>query len=217
MEIRKFTYRRAAEPRERPHQIFATPLLTRKLAMATPELLAHVRAYVLDLKERDKGMRLSNVGGWHSSGPLFDTEDATMKQLSEALLSASAEMTYFETRETQPDCEVAVGFQGGSWANVSRDGEYNKPHIHPGAMWSGVFYVDVGERDPQPPGNGCLEFMDPRSGNIVAVKRVVDPVPGLLVIFPGWLYHYVNPFRGRGERISIAFNANTKVTPLSGA
>ena len=29
-----------------------------------------------------------------------------------------------------------------------------------------------------------------------------------MVIFPGWLYHFVNPYHGEGEgeRISIAFN-----------
>ena len=42
-------------------------------------------------------------------------------------------------------------------------------------------------------------------------KLVLDPKPGLMVIFPSWLYHYVNPFHGAGERISIAFNINLKI------
>jgi hypothetical protein len=29
----------------------------------------------------------------------------------------------------------------------------------------------------------------------------------MMLVFPSWLYHWVMPFRGHGERISIAFNA----------
>jgi hypothetical protein len=35
---------------------------------------------------------------------------------------------------------------------------------------------------------------------------LVDPLPGLMVMFPGWLKHMVHPFFGSGERISISFN-----------
>ena len=30
--------------------------------------------------------------------------------------------------------------------------------------------------------------------------------PGLLFLFPSWLYHQVRPYRGTELRISIAFN-----------
>ena len=35
--------------------------------------------------------------------------------------------------------------------------------------------------------------------------------PGMMVIFPRWLYHYVNPVHGKGERISIAFNLRLQI------
>ena len=35
---------------------------------------------------------------------------------------------------------------------------------------------------------------------------LVQPKPGMLVVFPAWLEHWVHPFYGRGERISIAVN-----------
>jgi Putative 2OG-Fe(II) oxygenase len=37
-------------------------------------------------------------------------------------------------------------------------------------------------------------------------KLVIKPEPGMIVIFPSWMYHFVNPFHGDGERISVAFN-----------
>ncbi len=37
-------------------------------------------------------------------------------------------------------------------------------------------------------------------------RYLVDPLPGLMVMFPSWLKHMVHPFSGNGERISISFN-----------
>jgi len=218
MENRKVVYRRGpAAPQGGPQQLFVTPMVNRKLAIATPDFLAKVRTYVLELETRDKGVTVSNAGGWHSTADLFDTKDETMLQLAGELLGAAAEMSYFQIRDSYPDCIVEVGFHGGSWANVSRQGDANKPHTHPGVVWSGVFYVDLGNRDPHPADNGCIEFMDPRPGNIHGAKYLVNPEAGHVLIFPSWLCHYVNPFRGKGERISIAFNTNAKISPLGKA
>jgi uncharacterized protein (TIGR02466 family) len=217
MDTRKFAYRRAEAPKGGPDLIFATPLLNRRLVIATPEFLARVKAYVLDLMTRDKGLKLSNFGAWHSTGDLFETKDETMTQLAGSLLGSAAEMSYFLVRDSHPDCTVEVAFHGGAWANVSHHADFNKPHIHPGAMWSGVFYVDLGDRDPEPDDNGAIEFMDPRPAYLNGTTRVLRPSAGQVVVFPSWLSHFVNPFRGRGERISIAFNANAKITAPSKA
>ena len=92
-------------------------------------------------------------------------------------------------------------------ANVLFDGGFNKVHDHGDFTWSGVYYVDVGEAGDDP-NNGVLEFIDPRGGVAEAMKKVVriQPAPGGLVLFPGWLKHYVLPYRGSRPRISIAFN-----------
>ena len=43
-------------------------------------------------------------------------------------------------------------------------------------------------------------------GKSVDEHCLVKPLPGIMVMFPGWLVHQVHPFHGDGERISIAFN-----------
>ena len=179
---------------------------------ATPEFLERLRAEILALEQADRGLTVSNFGGWHSRTNLFDQKSETIAALREAALAAVAEITYEQIRKRFPACDMTVQLHGGAWANVSRAGDYNKVHNHPGAMWSGVFYVAMGNRDPEPAGSGCLEFVDPRSGNQQALKIVIDPKPGQILIFPAWLYHYVNPFRGAGERISVAFNATVDVS-----
>jgi uncharacterized protein (TIGR02466 family) len=206
MAAARYQFRKGART-GRIERIFATPLLSRMLKIATPAFLDRLKAEILDMEKRDRGLTISNFGGWHSKTDFFEQKSETIGALRAAALGAVAEMQYEQVKERQPACQITVALHGGSWANVSRAGDYNKVHNHPGALWSGVIYVALGARDKAPAGNGCIEFVDPRPGNQFAHKIVVDPKPGQILIFPAWLYHYVNPFRGTGERISVAFNA----------
>jgi uncharacterized protein (TIGR02466 family) len=86
-------------------------------------------------------------------------------------------------------------------------------------MWSGVYYVSGGKPDSNDPLNGKLELLDPRVGvnmlrleqGIFGGRYLVEPMPGLMVMFPSWLKHMVHPFSGSGERISISFNAYVQI------
>ena len=67
---------------------------------------------------------------------------------------------------------------------------------------------------------GLLELLDPRPftemvntpGEPFGQKAIIRPRSGAMVIFPGWMYHFVNPYQGEGERISIAFNVRAAET-----
>lgn len=211
----RVVFRRKTAPKAAITPLFVTPLIDRKLDIATPDFIAAIKQYVLDLEKVDKGRQVSNFGGWHSSDDFFSGKAEIVQKLGNALLQLAAEMSYDQISETYPDCLIDVSFFGGSWANISRNGDYNKPHNHPGTVWSGVFYVSLGNRDKQPADNGWIEFMDPRPGNIYASKVRIAPQEGQALLFPSWLYHYVNPFRGTGERISIAFNTKAEIFPAA--
>src|SRR5471030_2864039 len=115
---------------------------------------------------------------------------------------------------------VADPGHGNMWANINRNGDGNGFHSHPGAYWSGVYYVDDGGIDADPALGGELEFLDPRgplammnaphlrmAGALTAgATERLRPKAGRMVIFPAWLMHQVLPYRGGRERISIAFN-----------
>ena len=194
--------------------IFVTPLMSRTLPLCTPEFLERIRAYILEMERSERSVSASNAGGgWHSKGDFFDRKVPEVMQLRDAVLAASADMTRNILPPELQRARIDVVFYAGSWANVSRDGAYNKVHNHPGAVWSGVVYVDMGNPDPEPRDNACIEFVDPRPGNIHANKIQLRPSAGLLLMFPAWLHHYVNPYRGKGTRISIAFNVNVEVRP----
>jgi hypothetical protein len=88
-------------------------------------------------------------------------------------------------------------------------GGFHVNHIHNGWI-SSVYYVDVPEiaADAQAH-QGWLKFGEPSAdlgfGN--AVRRLVQPKPGRLVLFPSYLWHGTVPFNSDETRMTIAFDA----------
>ncbi len=98
-----------------------------------------------------------------------------------------------------------------SWINMHDRGGFNFSHMHEDSLLSGTFYLSI------PAGSGQFVFRDPRPGVIhAAVKGAVPnghadvhltPSAGLLVLFPGWMEHYVEPHGNDEPRIALSFNA----------
>jgi hypothetical protein len=108
-----------------------------------------------------------------------------------------------------------------AWAMVMRDGHYVIAHDHGDVHWSVAYYVDAG--DATPPPSGRLAFLDPRrSGRSVPelplFPSTFDIVPrtSALVIFPGWVQHYVHAYRGQRPRICVSCNLTMEAVPPSG-
>ncbi|MDX1433392.1 MAG: 2OG-Fe(II) oxygenase family protein [Gammaproteobacteria bacterium] len=196
---------------------YATPISCKVIAEAAA-VNARLREIILERMEREGGIQKSNVNGWHSLEDLFQWPNPEIQQLLGWVGQAVKAMTMFTTGADQVSGEI----DAWGWANVSWKGSYNKPHIHPDAMWSGVYYVDAGSSPEGQPDSGILEFLDPRSGiDVLKVPGMpysgnfrVKPESGMIVLFPGWLYHFVNPYQGDDLRISIAFNVRVLDTDL---
>lgn len=112
-----------------------------------------------------------------------------------------------------------------AWFHITRRGGHFGVHNHPMASWSGVYCVSAGEHDGGSSDSGRLSFINPNSlagmyidaGNATLARPYgrdnhgFDLVPGQLVLFPSWVQHYVMPFVGRGERITVAFNCSFRL------
>jgi uncharacterized protein (TIGR02466 family) len=195
---------------------FGTPIST-YLWPNSDAFNAELKKEILRREKAEKGITRSNVGGWHSKPDLLLWEADCTRQLKDRLGAFAVDLTRLVTRLDGPR---KINLQMEGWANVSRRGHYNSVHDHPGSTWSGVYYVSRGEPDSDDPCNGKLELIDPRAGvNILGVQQqsalegryLVEPMPGLMVMFPSWLKHTVHPFQGLGERISISFNINVQI------
>ena len=115
--------------------------------------------------------------------------------------------------------DYPVDWQIHAWANVNRMGDYHDLHNHPHCYLSGTYYVKVprnaeagGRKDLRP---NRITFYDPRPGiNMGSIRNdpyidpefTILPEPGLLMLWPAFLNHFVHPNLSKETRISVSFN-----------
>ncbi|WP_058557817.1 putative 2OG-Fe(II) oxygenase [Thiohalocapsa sp. ML1] len=90
----------------------------------------------------------------------------------------------------------AAKLRCGFWLNAMPPGSRTSRHSHEenDELLSGVYYVTA------PAASGDLCFADG------PFEVRVTPEPGLMLLFPPSLKHWVEPHRGAGLRLSVAFN-----------
>lgn len=113
-----------------------------------------------------------------------------------------------------------IRWQLHAWANVNRFGDYHDYHNHPRAYLSGTYYVRMParqeplelRRDARP---GRITLYDPRATvNMTAIRGdpyvepeyTVMPEPGLILMWPAFVNHFVHPNLSKEHRISVSFN-----------
>jgi uncharacterized protein (TIGR02466 family) len=195
---------------------FATPVVVATLPEAET-LNRDLRRAILERERAGESVQHSNLGGWQSDWELESWGGPAARRVLDAARDLATRMT--ADRAGRP---VKVAWKTNAWANVNRKGHGNEFHTHPGAYWSGTYYVDDGGIADDPALDGAFEMQDPRGvapamyapllafavagGQSVGASELIYPRAGQLVLFPSWLSHAVRPYHGDRERISMAFN-----------
>lgn len=189
--------------------IFPTPLFRFEVDKAV-KLNAALLREIAKRRAAEGGIKKSNRNGWHSGSDLFERKEPAQAELAKMLLVMLASIT----REVAPDSDFSnIQLVPDGWINVNPKGGYNSPHDHPGAFWSGCYYVKVpkGEGDA-----GAIEFLSPHKplmgnnlirGAVTSDKMRIRPKAGTVLIFPGTMVHWVHPNDSSEDRVTIAFNA----------
>ena len=195
--------------------LFGTPIIVVELPDAAA-LNAALSATIFEREKTHPGTQHSNLGGWQSDWEMDRWGGAAAIKLLAIGRNTANRIT--TDRQGKP---VSIVWKANMWANINRSGHGNEFHSHPGSFWSAVYYVDDGGIDGDAALGGELEFMDPRgpgpamyapqlafgsAGLSVGANETVRPRAGRLVMFPAWLLHQVRPYKGKAQRISIAFN-----------
>ncbi len=95
----------------------------------------------------------------------------------------------------------------GSWSVQLQPGGYHIDHVHPRGWLSSAYYVtlpDVSDNDSRA---GWIRFGEP--GTRIAgcqAEHFVRPEPGMLVLFPSYMWHGTVPFGTGGTRLTAAFD-----------
>lgn len=200
--------------------LFATPIFSFEDAGDAELDRELVRRLVVE-SESSPGLTRSNSGGWHSVPDLSQRPDACYQDLMRRVV-ARVQATFFELARGQAEAvDLRYRLAVQAWAMVMRHGHHTLVHDHTEAHFSVAYYPDAGDADPAMyPDSGNLTFVDPRRGGTVIPgvelfpsQFAIVPRPGLLVVFPGWLQHHVQPYRGVRPRVCISCNVRFEVDP----
>ncbi|WP_334079200.1 TIGR02466 family protein [Microbulbifer sp. M83] len=190
---------------------FATPILIKDWE-SSQSINSRLMQIILEKESTSPKVQRSNIGSWDSGKDLLEWPYEEVKVFKQRIISSVQEITKSVTKgrcEPRPNDMLAH-----AWANVSRAESYRKIHNHESCTWSGVYYVKSDLVKERSKGSGNIEFLDPRmlcistdlpGCNFGGLSKVV-PREGRMVLFPNWLYHYVNPVEDNSLRICIAFN-----------
>jgi uncharacterized protein (TIGR02466 family) len=160
---------------------------------------------IVEWSKKDPGVKKTNVDGWHSTTEMHKMP--VFKPLVNELFLMMQDIWKEEWLDREP-------LLGNMWANINPPGGYNRPHVHPNSLFSGVYYVK-GNKE-----SGTLAMNDPRPGiqTVMPSRKPgkppkhlwrevhLEPVPGRIIMFPAWLWHCVEPNKTNDIRISVSFN-----------
>lgn len=150
-------------------------------------------------------------GGTQTSGALFDRPDAVIQDFRAAIVRAAEQAVAglpddrahpFLSRKS-PRLGVA-----GSWSVRLTANGHHIPHVHHQGWMSSAYYTrlpqSVSKADEF---QGWIQFGVPPAnlGLDLAPRRVIEPAPGRLVLFPSYLWHGTIPFDS-GDRLTAAFD-----------
>jgi uncharacterized protein (TIGR02466 family) len=187
--------------------IFRIPVMSIQTTMNVNNLLD----YGYDLKSKTDGRHFSNVSGWQSED--LDRDLPVFKEFRKTVETLANQ---FHNSLKLKKCYTQI--LDNFWININPTGGSNKPHTHPGSVFSGVLYL-------QTPGNcGNLNFPHPNKNhsyhfNQDTIEELSSrtylnfyhiPNVGKLVMFPSSVEHYVEGNCSNIDRVSIAFNTKFK-------
>jgi len=184
---------------------FPTPVYIQEIPNAV-ELNNHLEKNILQWQKEDpKGVSKTNVNGWHSATDMNKKHE--YDPLSKELFAMQDNIFAKEFLTEKP-------VLGNMWANINYPGGFNRPHLHPNALFSGVYWVKA------PENSGKLMLYEPRTGAQCTMPNRkkgklppqlwreihYTPKAGMIVMFPAWLWHEVRPNQSDDIRISVSFN-----------
>ena len=160
---------------------------------------------IVNWSNKDKGVNKTNYKGWHSTTDMHIKPEYS--QLVTELISMQKDI--YDNEHIDRHARL-----GNMWANINPSGGMNMPHIHPNALFSGVYYVKSNPKSgrlkiyvPRPGANFIMPTRKPGNpGRDLWREANIEPIEGRIIMFPSWLWHSVEENMSDDIRISVSFN-----------
>ena len=188
------------------HLFFSTPIWATKIE-GYEKVNDEMLTYILNLQTNDPiGVVKSNFKGWHSKD--FNMKDVSpinfISSIKNNLNTLISDMNW--------DLNIQSVKISSMWAIINEKGAWNQKHQHSNSDISAAYYVTAHE------GCGDIVFYDPRPARVYkqpiakspnklnGTVSSIKPEAGMLVLFPSYLDHSVNPNISNKKRVVISFN-----------
>ena len=159
------------------------------------------------------GVNKSNEGGWHSQSRYANSQNPISSIVINLIKSILNNKNVFNIKDLSK-AKMQM------WININKPGDYNTRHNHPGSDLSGVFWVKSLQK------SGNLTFYSPnvmtQMEQINSIKDEIgkklfitptfqiEPLEGVIVLFPSDLSHAVQKNNSDEDRISVSFNIDLR-------
>jgi hypothetical protein len=198
--------------------------------------LRRLRELSLFLEATSAGVAKSNQGGWHSKGNILHRHEPIVGRLATVISAAAREYCLWQLRASgRAHSTVRASLDVFAWANVNYAGHHlNRPHAHNASEVTGVLFVDTKDapgllrlhqsrrgayrskrqQQQQQPmlraGGATVGGARARAFDVwdAEASRIEDihPTEGMLLLFPGWMWHEVLSHASDAPRITYSFN-----------
>lgn len=197
--------------------MFPTPVCVHFLPVAQ-EVNAELRPLILEKMNANGASTEQRGQGWRSSADLAEWGGAPVQTLFRVLRELADGVTALRN-----GARVNLEWKFEASALVRQKGDFAQLLARPGAMWSGIYFVDDGyaKSDDEALG-GELELADPRGpvpammapqygfripGGVSAGQtETIRPATGMIVLHPSWQPRGERRFEGTGQRVAIEFD-----------
>jgi tetratricopeptide (TPR) repeat protein len=191
---------------ERIGELYDYDRLVRTYRIEPPQGWTSLEGYLADLErvlDRLHGPLTHPIGqslrgGSQTQRSLLDYPDPEIQALFRAI--DMPVRRHIAAIGEEGDYEVA-----GAWSVRLNPRGYHEDHVHPEGWLSSAFYIRVPEATG---GEGWLKFGEPGTPTAPLLEpgHWIKPEPGLLVLFPSYMWHGTAPYSSDGTRLTCAFD-----------
>ena len=198
--------------------LFTSPIIKHEWARSQA-LNRELSASIVKHARTTGGEHNMAIGGWQSSKDYHKwagkRDRVLLNRIAESIKQAT-QLIHDIYRHEEDHTEWSIAM----WSNVYSPGDYHRNHCHPGSTWSGIYFVDPGNPDPNNAQSGAVALINPNLGApmsfyraAIPMRYIIHPEPGLMVMWPSYILQMVHPYTGRRPRITVSFNVHKDPYP----
>ena len=201
----------------RYRELYNYDQLVRPYTLATPEGWSSLGEYLSDLGDALRARHpfkthpfANSEEGGSKIADVLELDDPAIKAFRQALGPPVEQHLEYLGTGTDPVRSRNTGRWkiDGIWSVWLRPNGFHHDHVHPGGWLSSACYIELPDEVDAGSQEGWIKFGEP--GPVTSPKleaeHVVKPEPGMLVLFPSYMWHGTIPFSGDKPRLTVALD-----------